>query len=347
MSFLNCCSSNELKNDFVINSENIINSNKNELNNSIISFDNKNTKKKEFEYHQNTKNNKNDNNQSKNNSSPNNNSQNINNNEINEINEINPNVNLTQISFGNLEFSTANNSISSGKLLLKGTLFFNKELIITQNGLVNSLRKRIDGQTFFGTSNAKDYTGTSYNDFIVNLPDEDNKNQEIPSHTGRIFGISFSKITNDYQIYMMNANYYLNYDITNSFYFQNEKENLIILGKLLMTIVQKDNSNRKKVLDIKIESEDNEEGEQNYTFEEKDSPISIGRNNCSINLNYSFISKKHSVIEFSKEYSKFYYKDLMSTNGSILILKEEDSLKIKGDMKFKLNDVNFHILELP
>ena len=198
MSFLNCCSSNELKNDFVINNENIINSNKNELNNSIISFDNKNTKKKEFEYHQNTKNNKNDNNQSKNNSSPNNNSQNINNNEINEINEINPNVNLTQISFGNLEFSTANNSISSGKLLLKGTLFFNKELIITQNGLVNSLRKKIDGQTFFGTSNAKDYTGTSYNDFIVNLPDEDNKNQEIPSHTGRIFGISFSKITNDF-----------------------------------------------------------------------------------------------------------------------------------------------------
>ena len=169
----------------------------------------------------------------------------------------------------------------------------------------------------------------------------------IQEHHGRIFGISFSKITNDYQIYMMNANYYLNYDITNSFYFQNEKENLIILGKLLMTIVQKDNSNRKKVLDIKIESEDNEEGEQNYTFEEKDSPISIGRNNCSINLNYSFISKKHSVIEFSKEYSKFYYKDLMSTNGSILILKEEDSLKIKGDMKFKLNDVNFHILELP
>ena len=323
MSFLNCCRANEIKNDFIINNE----KSENSMNNSIISS----TKKREIV-------------NSQNNSNPI-----INNTNQNNIilNENQNNINFTQISFGNLDFSTANNSISSGKLLLTGNLFFNKELIITQNGLVNSLRKRIDGQTFFGTSNAKDYTGTFYNDFVLNLPDDDNKNQEILSHTGRIFGISFSKITNDYQIYMMNANYYLNYDITNSFYFQNEKENLIILGKILMTIVQKDNSSRKKILDIKIETEDNEEEEKIYNFEEKDSPISIGRINSSINLNYSFISKKHAVIEFSEEYSKFYYKDLKSTNGSILILKEDDSLKIKGNMKFKLNDINFHILELP
>ena len=326
MSFLNCCKANEIKNDFIINNEKSENSKK-EMNNSIISS----TKKREIV-------------NSQNNSNPIINNSNQNNVILNENQN---NINFTQISFGNLDFSTANNSISSGKLLLTGNLFFNKELIITQNGLVNSLRKRIDGQTFFGTSNAKDYTGTFYNDFVVNLPEEDNKNQEILSHTGRIFGISFSKITNDYQIYMMNANYYLNYDITNSFYFQNEKENLIILGKILMTIVQKDNSNRKKILDIKIETEDNEEEEKIYNFEEKDSPISIGRINSSINLNYSFISKKHSLIEFSEQYNKFYYKDLMSTNGSILILKEDDTLKIKGDMKFKLNDINFHILELP
>ncbi len=326
MSFLNCCRANEIKNDFIINNEKSENSKK-EMNNSIISS----TKKREIV-------------NSQNNSNPIINNTNQNNVILNENQN---NMNFTQISFGNLDFSTANNSISSGKLLLTGNLFFNKELIITQNGLVNSLRKRIDGQTFFGTSNAKDYTGTFYNDFVLNLPDDDNKNQEILSHTGRIFGISFSKITNDYQIYMMNANYYLNYDITNSFYFQNEKENLIILGKILMTIVQKDNSSRKKILDIKIETEDNEEEEKIYNFEEKDSPISIGRINSSINLNYSFISKKHAVIEFSEEYSKFYYKDLKSTNGSILILKEDDSLKIKGNMKFKLNDINFHILELP
>jgi hypothetical protein len=324
MLFLNCCRANEIKNDFIINNEKSENSKK-EMNNSIISS----TKKREIV-------------NSQNNSNPIINNTNQNNVILNENQN---NMNFTQISFGNLDFSTANNSISSGKLLLTGNLFFNKELIITQNGLVNSLRKRIDGQTFFGTSNAKDYTGTFYNDFVLNLPDDDNKNQEILSHTGRIFGISFSKITNDYQIYLMNTNYFLNYEINNLFYFQNEKENLIILGKILITIIQREIT-KEKFLEIKVEVEGENE-DKTFNFQKKDSPITIGRANCSINLNYSFISKKHSLIEFSEQYNKFYYKDLMSTNGSVLILKEDDTLKIKGDMKFKLNDINFHILELP
>ena len=166
MSFLNCCRANEIKNDFIINNEKTDNSKK-EISNSIISFDNKSIKKKETINTQKI-------------SSPIINTTNQNNITLNENQN---NINFTQISFGNIDFSTANNTISSGKLLLTGNLFFNKELIITQNGLVNSLRKRIDGQTFFGTSNAKDYTGTYYNDFILNLPEEDNKNQEILSHT--------------------------------------------------------------------------------------------------------------------------------------------------------------------
>ena len=143
----------------------------------------------------------------------------------------------------------------------------------------------------------------------------------------------------------MNTNYFLNYEINNLFYFQNEKENLIILGKILITIIQREIT-KEKFLEIKVEVEGENE-DKTFNFQKKDSPITIGRANCSINLNYSFISKKHSLIEFSEQYNKFYYKDLMSTNGSVLILKEDDTLKIKGDMKFKLNDINFHILELP
>ena len=261
----------------------------------------------------------------------------------NKLNENPSNINLTQISFGNLDYSFGNNLITSNKLLLRGNLFFNKELIITQNGLINSLRKKTDGQTYFGVSDLKDYTGTFYNDFILNITEEKNEN-EIVSHTGRIFGISYSKITNDYQIYLMNTNYFLNYEINTLFYFHNEKENLIILGKILMTIIQREIT-KEKFLEIKVEVEGEED--KTFNFQKKDSPITIGRANCSINLNYSFISKKHSLIEFSEQYNKFYYKDLMSTNGSVLILKEDDTLKIKGDMKFKLNDINFHILELP
>ena len=331
MFFLNCCRSNEIQNDYIINNENIQTIIKTELNSSIISLKNYNNNKKELNSFNNNNINKNNN-------------HNYNNNTYNKLNENPSNINLTQISFGNLDYSFGNNLITSNKLLLRGNLFFNKELIITQNGLINSLRKKTDGQTYFGVSDLKDYTGTFYNDFILNITEEKNEN-EIVSHTGRIFGISYSKITNDYQIYLMNTNYFLNYEINNLFYFQNEKENLIILGKILMTIIQREIT-KEKFLEIKVEVEGENE-DKTFNFQKKDSPITIGRANCSINLNYSFISKKHSLIEFSEQYNKFYYKDLMSTNGSVLILKEDDTLKIKGDMKFKLNDINFHILELP
>ena len=332
MFLLNCCRrSNEIQNDYIINNENIQTIIKTELNNSIISLKNYNNNKKELNTYNNNNINKNNN-------------HNYNNNTYNKLNENPSNINLTQISFGNLDYSFGNNLITSNKLLLRGNLFFNKELIITQNGLINSLRKKTDGQTYFGVSDLKDYTGTFYNDFILNITEEKNEN-EIVSHTGRIFGISYSKITNDYQIYLMNTNYFLNYEINNLFYFQNEKENLIILGKILITIIQREIT-KEKFLEIKVEVEGENE-DKTFNFQKKDSPITIGRANCSINLNYSFISKKHSLIEFSEQYNKFYYKDLMSTNGSVLILKEDDTLKIKGDMKFKLNDINFHILELP
>ena len=331
MFFLNCCRSNEIQNDYIINNENIQTIIKTELNSSMISLKNYNNNKKELNSFNNNNINKNNN-------------HNYNNNTYNKLNENPSNINLTQISFGNLDYSFGNNLITSNKLLLRGNLFFNKELIITQNGLINSLRKKTDGQTYFGVSDLKDYTGTFYNDFILNITEEKNEN-EIVSHTGRIFGISYSKITNDYQIYLMNTTYFLNYEINTLFYFHNEKENLIILGKILITIIQREIT-KEKFLEIKVEVEGENE-DKTFNFQKKDSPITIGRANCSINLNYSFISKKHSLIEFSEQYNKFYYKDLMSTNGSVLILKEDDTLKIKGDMKFKLNDINFHILELP
>ena len=42
----------------------------------------------------------------------------------------------------------------------------------------------------------------------------------------------------------------------------------------------------------------------------------------------------------------FYYKDENSTNGSTLLIKEDDFLKLRGKMNFKLEDVGFTIKEL-
>ena len=43
----------------------------------------------------------------------------------------------------------------------------------------------------------------------------------------------------------------------------------------------------------------------------------------------------------------FYYIDKGSRNGSVVVLKEDDGIRLKGDMRFKLEDVSFRILELP
>ena len=42
----------------------------------------------------------------------------------------------------------------------------------------------------------------------------------------------------------------------------------------------------------------------------------------------------------------FFYKDENSTNGSTLLIKEDDFLKLKGKMSFKLEDMSFNIKEI-
>ena len=80
---------------------------------------------------------------------------------------------------------------------------------------------------------------------------------------------------------------------------------------------------------------------------ENECPITIGRTNCKLTIPKPSISKVHGILEFSKECDMFYYKDTGSTNGSILLVKEDDYLKLKGEMNFKLENVPFKIMELP
>jgi hypothetical protein len=254
----------------------------------------------------------------------------------------------TQISFSNFKEGNfeEEKSPQTKKLLLTGELFFNKELIITHYGLINSRRQKNDNQTFFGITEGNDYTGTPYNDFIINLQNENNEDK-IPSN-GRIFGISYSKKTHDYQLYILNGNYYIYYEIRDSLYFFNNKEYLFLLGRTFLTVTQKD-INKVKSLEIKMESEDDNNIDPNkvLNYNKNDSPITIGRINSKININSTCISKQHAVIEFNEEEGKFLFKDLQSTNGSILIMKDDDVIKLNGFMKFKLNDILFNILELP
>ena len=82
-----------------------------------------------------------------------------------------------------------------------------------------------------------------------------------------------------------------------------------------------------------------------YDFTEKDTPISIGRSNCRINIKNNSISKIHAAIDFSNDYKRYYIKDMGSTNGTFYSLEYKKRLKLTGEMKFKLFDMKFSISE--
>ena len=228
------------------------------------------------------------------------------------------------------------------KLLCSGELFFNKEIIINSNGMIDGLRQKNDGQVFFGNKIVSDYRGISYNDFIINFQFNDEK--EKKSSTGRIFNIYYQKRTNDYYLHLIHDSIIMYYDINNLVYFDNEKDYYLLIGNVFITVVTKKIGN-KKGIDIEVENED---GKNNFfNFTEDETPISIGRSNCKIYIPKESISKFHGEFGFSKETQKFFYKDCKSTNGSTLLIKEDDNLLIQGEMNFRLENIPFTIFNLP
>ena len=236
------------------------------------------------------------------------------------------------------------------KILLSGELFFGKELIITTNGMINGLRHKNDGLTFFGLKNITDYRGTYYNDFVINYQiDNEELKKKNESSTGRVFNLCFQKKTKDFCLYMIHDSIIIYYEINNYVYFNNDKDYYLLLGNTFITIITKKNNkeNTPKEIEIEIENENENGKNDSYNFTQNDIPITIGRSDCKICISQPSISKIHGVIDFSKECNLFYYKDSESTNGSILLVKEDDYLRIKGEMNFKLENIPFKIMELP
>ena len=118
-----------------------------------------------------------------------------------------------------------------------------------------------------------------------------------------------------------------------------------MLGNIFISINVRKITPIEKIINIQIEVENNKPIK--FSFNQNQAPIKIGRSNCEINIFNSSVSKKHGVIEYSRNSQTFYYKDLGSTNGSTLIIKEGDTLKIKGEMNFKLENSPFKIQEIP
>ena len=237
------------------------------------------------------------------------------------------------------------------KLLLTGDLFFGKELIITDTGLINSKRNKKDGFTFFGINNSKDITGQFNNDFIINFKKEDHNTGNIQTESGKVFEIIFNKKNKEYSLFFINPYLYLYYKVNNFVYFYPQRDYFLFVGKIFLSIfIQKENN--EYIINIQVDNtcehnENKEELNKKYIFNQNKNIIRIGRANCDINIGEKCISKIHGIIEFSKINQMFYYKDMNSTNGTTLLIKKDDSLKIKGEMNFKLEDVPFKIQEIP
>ena len=144
---------------------------------------------------------------------------------------------------------------------------------------------------------------------------------------------------------------YLYYKINNFLYFYQGIDYFLFVGKIFIYVkIEKNGS--EQIINIQVDNTNENiknlnEINQNFTFSEKQMPIRIGRMNCDINITEQCISKVHGIIEFSKINKIFYYKNMSSSNGTTLLIKKGDFLKIKGEMNFKLEDVTFKIQEIP
>lgn len=246
----------------------------------------------------------------------------------------------------NLEFNMID---IKTKLILSGELFLNQVIEIDKNGMKNSLRQKNDGKIIFGY---KQYYNNNNNaesvvDYLLDIKVEKTKNKHLhicqKSKMGKIFEILLNRIEKVYILNFIHNSLLLYYQINDVLILELDRDYFLILGDIFLIInVKRSLNQNEKIINLKVEIEN--EKPQKYSYEQKDAPIKIGRANCHINIPKPSISKIHSVINFSND--NFYYKDKKSTNGSTLLLKEDDFLKIKGEMHFKLEDIPFQVKEI-
>ena len=222
------------------------------------------------------------------------------------------------------------------KLKLSGELFLNKKLTIDKYGLKHSKKKEVNGITSFGIS---DHNNNLY-DYIFdnNIIQKISKSNKY--NKGKVFDILLDRNEKKYVLYYLHDSFLLYYKINNKLNLELDKDYFIILGNVFMTINIINSKKLKIYIEIKFESEKTKK----YSFEMKDAPITIGKEDCSINIPKSSISKINSRIGYEK--GSFWYKDENSKNASTLVIKEEDFLKIEGKMNFKLEDIPFVIEEI-
>ena len=210
-------------------------------------------------------------------------------------------------------------------------LFNGKIIKIDASGCNEGLRQKRDGMTIFGLKeNEKDKI---INDIIVNL--EENNNFEL----SKLFVIYYDRKKISYFIQNLNNdirnNKLIMYIRVYDTYINDEQNyNLkyFLLGHTIISIsILEDNSLNIKVFDNQKDEYDNKCSE--YKFHTSNSPISIGRERCLININQKFISRIHANLIYNSYKNQWKIVDgngkgKFSSHGTWIIL---------SDHKFELN----------
>ncbi len=236
---------------------------------------------------------------------------------------------------------------SAPKLILsdsKNSNFFNgKKIKINASGCIEGLRKKRDGITIFGLK--QNENEDIINDIIVNL------NEENDNLLNKLFAIYYDRKKVHY--YIQN----LNYNIKNNkfiiciklydYYINNDEKCLkyFLLGHTIISIfILDDNS-----INIKIYNSSNNKKNNEYKYYISDSPISIGRENCLININHNHLSRIHSTLLYDSYKNKWKIidgdeKGKFSSHGTWIILSDNKfELDYSNNYEVKIGKQFFNI----
>jgi hypothetical protein len=215
-----------------------------------------------------------------------------------------------------------------------GDFLFKKIATINAAGLENGLRNKRDGYSFFGE---KEKLGDNIvNDFLVNY-----KMEGANHHT--LFYIVFRRISQKY--YIKNGEdtskndkslIYVKLDPK----YEIKMKKFFFIGDSLF-YVEPSLTNENKV-NIEFFSK---AFQKKFELKAEDSPITIGRKGCKINLNATIYSKNQCTVfcEKNKWYICDGYEDKKSTNGTWLLVDNKHEISNSTSLKIGSNVIKIQI----
>ena len=295
----------------------------------------------------------------------------------NNNNDVSPNLNVSLVTFSNIKVKESYRTlpvfdteiISSKELRLTGDLFWGKEIMLDRLGVKLNKRRKKDGITYFGVNEGIDSHGNHINDFIINLNKSKGNISNDLVENSSIFSIEYDKLEERFKLNALHNVIPILHLITYDYLIYPNVERSFLIGKIEMDVVCKlmgnnsnshnnsssNNNNTTETISVSNLNVNEEWGlcvkvkgdkEMSYQFSKKDTPISIGRTHSSININNNSISKTHAMIGYSNDSNFFFIKDMGSTNGTYLSMRKWDKIPIIKEMKFKLFESKFTIIEV-